>query len=126
MNLTVTQNITKFNIVVSQSNIEVKLQPILNTASGGITIETDPIFLASEASNFVDGDKANLDNQSGINTGDETIITIQAKRPLKTINNNSIEGAGNLDLITGVQSVVAGTNVNKTIFFFEEIALLAA
>ena len=74
--------------------------------------ESDPIFLASEASNFVDGDKDNLDNQSGINTGDETIITIQAKRPLKTINNNSIEGAGNLDLITGVQSVVAGTNVS--------------
>jgi len=37
-----------------------------------------------------------IDNQSNTNTGDETTATIQAKRPLKTINNESIEGAGNI------------------------------
>jgi len=36
-----------------------------------IVTETDPIFSASEAANFVAGDKANLDNQSGVNTGDQ-------------------------------------------------------
>lgn len=60
--------------------------------------ETDPIFQASEASNFVVGDKDNLDNQSGVNTGDETTLSIQTKRPLKTINGNSLEGAGNLQI----------------------------
>lgn len=39
--------------------------------------ETDPVFLASEAANFVTGDKANLDNQSGVNTGDEDLSGYQ-------------------------------------------------
>ena len=60
--------------------------------------EVDPIFQASEASNFVSGDKANLDNQSGVNTGDETSTSIQAKRPLKTIDNKSLEGTGNIEI----------------------------
>ena len=37
-------------------------------------------------------------NQSGTNTGDETTATIQSKRPLKTIEGNSLEGSGNIDL----------------------------
>lgn len=60
--------------------------------------EVDPIFQASEASNFVSGDKANLDNQSGVNTGDETVTSIQAKRPLKTVDNKSLEGTGNIEI----------------------------
>ena len=60
--------------------------------------ETDPIFQASEASLFVAGDKANLDNQSNINSGDETTSSIQTKRPLKTINGESLEGSGNVQI----------------------------
>ena len=60
--------------------------------------EADPIFQASEASNFVSGDKANLDNQSGVNTGDETTLSIQTKRPLKTVDNKSLEGTGNIEI----------------------------
>ena len=60
--------------------------------------EEDPIFQASEASNFVSGDKANLDNQSGVNTGDETTLSIQTKRPLKTVDNKSLEGTGNIEI----------------------------
>lgn len=60
--------------------------------------EIDPIFQASEASNFVSGDKANLDNQSGVNTGDETTLSIQSKRPLKTVDNKSLEGTGNIEI----------------------------
>lgn len=40
---------------------------------GGVITETDPVFSASEAANFVAGDKANLDNQSGVNTGDQDL-----------------------------------------------------
>ena len=43
-------------------------------------------------------DITNLGNLSGINTGDETTISIQTKRPLKTIEGQSIEGVGNIDL----------------------------
>lgn len=39
-----------------------------------------------------------LSNQSGVNTGDETTASIQAKRPLKTIEGQSIEGSGNIDI----------------------------
>ncbi len=72
----------------------------LTNDAGYITsfTETDPIFQASEASLFVAGDKANLDNQSGINSGDETTLSIQTKRPLKTINNESLEGIGNIQI----------------------------
>ena len=50
----------------------------------------------SDTNVFNDAEKAKLNNQSNVNTGDETTATIQAKRPLKTINNESIEGAGNI------------------------------
>lgn len=68
--------------------------------------ETDPVFQASEASNFVAGDKANLDNQSGVNSGDETTTTIQTKRPLKTINGETIEGVGDIEIVGGDQAFV--------------------
>lgn len=97
MSLNVTQNINKFHITAVQNNQIVKLQPIINTNSSDFT-ETDPIFQASEAALFEPGDKANLDNQSGVNTGDETTSSIQAKRPLKTINGESLEGSGNVQI----------------------------
>ena len=70
--------------------------------------ETDPVFSASEASNFVAGDKTNLDNQSGTNTGDETTLSIQTKRPLKTINLQSLEGAGDINITGGFDPVAEG------------------
>lgn len=97
MSLNVTQNINKFHITAVQNNQIVKLQPIINTNSSDFT-ETDPIFQASEASLFTTGDKANLDNQSGINSGDETTLSIQTKRPLKTVNGESLEGNGNVQI----------------------------
>ena len=73
----------------------------LNNDEGFISTETDPIFQSSEASNFVAGDKSNLDNQSGVNTGDETTSSIQTKRPLKTVNGNSLEGLGDIVISGG-------------------------
>ena len=103
--------------VVGSTNVVINLEPallsVINSAlQSGDNIseltndvgyltsftETDPIFLTSEASNFVAGDKANLDNQSGINTNDETTTTIQTKRPLKTVTNKSLEGIGNIGI----------------------------
>ena len=60
---------------------------------------------------FTDSEKTNLSNQSGTNTGDETLTTIQTKRPLKTIESQSLEGAGNIDL---TKADVGLANVNNT------------
>ena len=103
--------------VVGSTNVVINLEPaILASINSALQVgdnisnllndagyltsftESDPIFLASEASNFVVGDKANLDNQSGINTNDETTTTIQTKRPLKTVTNKSLEGTGNIGI----------------------------
>ena len=95
--LSVTQSINKLHITAVQNSEVIKLQPLINVNTSTF-VETDPIFQASEASNFVAGDKSNLDNQSGINTGDETTTTIQTKRPLKTVTNKSLEGVGNIGI----------------------------
>lgn len=82
---------------ITVSDIPTNVSDFTNDA-GYLISETDPIFQASEASLFVVGDKANLDNQSGINSGDETTSSIQTKRPLKTINLESLEGTGNIQI----------------------------
>lgn len=69
-----------------------------NSSTASYYEETDPIFQTSEASLFVTGDKANLDNQSGVNTGDETTSSIKTKRPIKTVNGESLEGNGNIQI----------------------------
>lgn len=45
---------------------------------------------------FTDAEKTKLGGITGTNTGDETTATIQSKRPLKTVNGNSLEGTGNV------------------------------
>lgn len=50
---------------------------------------------------FTDVEKANLAAQSGTNTGDETTVSIQTKRPLKTINGETLEGVGNITVSGG-------------------------
>ena len=62
MTLTVTQNINKFNLTVTQTNNVVELQPIINTSDSATFVESDPIFNASEAALFVTGDKNKLDS----------------------------------------------------------------
>jgi len=47
---------------------------------------------------ITDGERLNLNNQSGTNTGDEDTASIQSKRPLKTIEGQSLEGVGDIDL----------------------------
>ena len=122
---------TEITINVNQDLLDVinsALQPGDNISEltndvGFITgfTETDPIFTNSEAYLFEAGDKANLDNQSGINTGDETTASIQAKRPLKTINSQSLEGTGNIEIVIPPQffEINAGAlrNIDPTLDF---------
>lgn len=60
---------------------------------------------------FTDAEQTNLSNQSGVNTGDETTSSIQALRPLKTVDSTSLEGSGNISV--GVKSVT-GNAVNNS------------
>lgn len=83
-----------------------------HSTEGYITSEQDSIFISSEAANFLDGDKEKLDNQSGINTGDETILTLQSKRPLKTVEGESLEGTGNIEITKTKEDVGLGNVPN--------------
>lgn len=49
-----------------------------------------------DTNNFNDSAKQTVANQSGVNTGDETTSTIQTKRPLKTVNGETLEGTGDI------------------------------
>ncbi len=61
---------------------------------------------------FTDSEKTKLSNQSGTNTGDETTATIQSKRPIKTVNNQSIEGVGNINISGGGGGIKAASFIS--------------
>lgn len=63
---------------------------------------------------------------SSTNTGDETTATIQSKRPLKTIENQSLEGTGNIDLTktdVGLSNIDNTTDLLKPISTATQTAL---
>jgi hypothetical protein len=62
---------------------------------------------------FTDAEQSNLSNQSNTNTGDETTATIQTKRPLKTVNSQSLEGVGNIAISGATLTKV--TSFNSTV-----------
>lgn len=51
---------------------------------------------------ITDAQQTVIGNTSGTNTGDETTGSIQSKRPLKTVNGNSLEGAGDIVISGGL------------------------
>ena len=61
---------------------------------------------------YTDAEKTNLGNQSGTNTGDETTSTIQTKRPIKTVNGQTLEGSGNVN-ITSVPAINSATFISS-------------
>ena len=48
---------------------------------------------------FTDSEQTKLANQSGVNTGDEDTASIQSKRPLYTVNGQSLEGNGDIEIL---------------------------
>lgn len=64
------------------------------TTTVNITDSNDKRFVT-------DNERNKLDNTSGVNTGDETTLSIQTKRPIKTINDISLNGSGNVKIIEG-------------------------
>lgn len=58
----------------------------------------DDVLEGATNKHFTQTEKTKLSNQSGTNTGDENTASIQSKRPLKTVEGQSLEGVGNIDL----------------------------
>ena len=61
---------------------------------------------------FTDAEKTNLSNQSGTNTNDETTSTIQTKRPIKTVNGQTLEGSGNV-VISSVPAINSASFISS-------------
>ena len=59
--------------------------------TGQVTEDTDKNYVT-------DAEKVVIANTSNTNTGDETTLSIQTKRPLKTVEGNSLEGAGDVTI----------------------------
>ena len=63
------------------------------------TSETDTLLNAkANISGQVFSGPISATNLSNTNTGDETTLSIQTKRPLKTVNSQSLEGSGNITI----------------------------
>ena len=74
------------------AKIRVVIQKPVNSSSLGVQTVTGAIVDNTDPQNPV------IINTSGTNTGDETTSTIQAKRPIKTVNSQSLEGIGNIEI----------------------------
>ena len=91
--------ITKLNDCTLQ--ISCTVSPIsANEVSYTITVPANwngtPADVQAALDELAGRTKVIENNTSGINTGDETTLTIQAKRPIKTVNGESLEGSGNI------------------------------
>jgi len=75
----------------------------INPTNGNVDLITDNIPDSTGFRYTTTSDIQRLSDTTGTNTGDENTASIQAKRPLKTINGENLEGSGNL-LITGASS----------------------
>lgn len=101
---------------------DVGLSNVVNsdtTTTANITDSTNKRFVT-------DANLTVIGNTSGTNTGDETTVTIQTKRPLKTIEGQSLEGSGNIDLTksdVGLSNVDNTSDVNKPISTATQTAL---
>jgi hypothetical protein len=68
----------------------------VNSKTGAVVLDTSDINDTTNKRYVTDAQQTVIGNTSGTNTGDETTSSIQTKRPLKTVNGNSLEGSGNI------------------------------
>jgi hypothetical protein len=70
----------------------------VNGETGVVVLDTSDIAETTDKNYVTDAEKGVIGDTSGTNTGDETTGTIQAKRPIKTVNSQSLEGVGNIEI----------------------------
>jgi hypothetical protein len=111
------------------SNLVVKNTSITGAAKTKITYDSKGLVTSgtdattadiADSTNkryVTDANLTTLGAISGTNTGDETTSSIQTKRPLKTVNGNSLEGSGNITISGGGTSAwgdITGTLADQT------------
>ena len=100
--------------LVSGTNIKtVNGESVLG--SGGVVLDADDISDATTANKFVSAsEKTIISNTSGTNTGDQDLSGLQATlvsgTNIKTINNSSILGSGNIGVVQSNTSGVSGAD----------------
>lgn len=73
----------------------------VNGETGVVVLTTGDLTEDADHNYVTDAEKTTISNTSGINTGDEDTSSIQAKRPLKTVDGFSLEGNGNVSIPKG-------------------------
>jgi len=89
------------------------------TTTANVTDSTDKRYVT-------DTEKAVIANTSGTNTGDETTLSIQTKRPLKTIANQIVDGSGDISLTksdVGLDNVDNTSDADKPVSTAQQTAL---
>jgi hypothetical protein len=78
--------------------------------TNGVDATTADIVDSLDKRYVTDSQLTVISNTANINTGDETTISIQTKRPLKTVGGVSLEGSGDVPLGGGGWSTSGNTN----------------
>ena len=88
----------------------------VNGQTGDVVLDADDIDDSSTTNKYTtQADIDRLASTSGANTGDETTGSIQSKRPIKTVNGESLEGSGDITIGISLEK-----NVNQTAHGFSE------
>lgn len=98
----------------------------VNGLSGAVSLDSSNVPDTLNKRYITDAQLVVVGNTSNTNTGDETNASIQTKRPLKTIEGQSLEGSGNIDLTksdVGLANVDNTSDVNKPVSTATQSAL---
>ena len=119
-NLDTTNAVNNSHTHSNKSILDLITEPFttsLKSLYDGVVTSINNLLLTGQRL-ITSGEITKLSNTSGTNTGDETTSSIQTKRPLKTIEGQSLEGSGNIDLTKsdiGLGNVDNTSDLNKPI-----------
>lgn len=85
----------------------------INLTSGEVYLNSSGAWVGDKYY-LTDAQKTLLGNTSGVNTGDETQLSIQTKRPLKTVAGKSLEGTGDQTLVSSDVGLGNVPNIDAT------------
>lgn len=110
-------NLGQVEDLINNISIAVDLGYEASDTKGVITNSTGtdaaiPLADETNAGLLSPTEKVKIGNTSNTNSGDETTLSIQTKRPLKTLLGNSLEGIGDITLDTS--NVLENTNLYFT------------
>jgi hypothetical protein len=90
---TTTDSLNELGVATSD-NATAIVDNTIDIGTNATNIGTNASNISTNASNIT----TLQTNNTGVNTGDETTLSIQTKRPLKTVNLQSLEGVGDISI----------------------------